>query len=563
LRWSCLIFASLPLALTAPEPIPILFEEITAKTKVNFVLRDFATPEKHQIETMVGGVAVLDYNNDDWPDIYFVNGAAQPSLEKTDASFYNRLYGNNGDGTFADVTLAAGVQGAGFATGAAAADYNNDGFTDLFLAGVNRNILYRNKGDGSFEDATKSSGLGHDASSQKPWSISAGWFDYDNDGDLDLFVVNYCRWTPDKEPSCTIGKSRTYCHPKHYAGLPNALYRNEGGGTFTDISDSSGIGAHIGKGMAVSFLDFNQDGRLDVFVTNDTVPNFLFRNDGKGKFSEVALQSGVAFNDDGRAVSSMGADSRDVDNDGREDIFVTANNNESFPLFRNLGKGLFLDITYPAEVGRQSMEYTGWSNGTFDFDNDGHKDLFAAAGSIDDNVEEFSHRKSRHRNLMLRNRGNGRFEDAGPRAGSDFQTAGRHRGAAFADFDRDGRMDVVVTRIGEPARIFRNSSSTRNHWLGLKLRGKRSNRQGLGAHVHIIGHSGGASGREQWNRVTTATGYASSSEPVVHFGMGADSSAKTIEIRWPSGAVQTMRDVTCDRYLVVNEADSPASSRAN
>lgn len=534
--------------LGAPEPASIQFENIAGRAGINFLLRDSATPAKHQIETMVGGVAVFDYNNDGRPDIYFVNSASQPSLQKTDASFYNRLYRNNADGTFTDVTLEAGVRGEGFTTGVAAADYDNDGFTDLFLAGVNRNILFRNRGDGAFEDVTQKAGLAHDPARRKPWSISAGWFDYDNDGRLDLFVVNYCVWIPDKEPPCTIAKTRTYCHPKYYEGLPNQLYRNNGDGTFTDVSRPTGIAAHIGKGMAASFLDFDLDGRLDVFVANDTVPNFLFRNEG-GRFREVGLRAGVAFNDDGRAVSSMGVDARDVDNDGREDLFVTANNNETFPLFRNLGKGLFSDVTYPSGIGRQTMAYTGWSNGAYDFDNDGHKDLFAACGSIDDNVEQFSHRKSGHPNLVLANLGDGRFLDAGARAGGDFRVASRRRGAAFGDFDGDGRVDVVVSRIGEPAELFRNISPARNHWLALRLRGRRSNRDAIGALIRVVGDSG----REQWNRVTTAVGYGSSSDRNVFFGMGRDATAKLIEVQWPSGARQTLEGVACDRYIAVDE----------
>jgi enediyne biosynthesis protein E4 len=257
----------------------------------------------------------------------------------------------------------------------------------------------------------------------------------------------------------------------------------------------------------------------------------------------------VAFNDDGRAVSSMGADARDIDNDGREDIFVTANNNETFPLFRGLGNGLFSDITYPSGVGRESMAYTGWSNGAFDFDNDGDKDLFAACGAIDDNVEEYSHRQSRHSNLVLTNVGEAKFVNATQRAGQDMQVAARHRGAAFGDFDADGRIDAVVTRIGEPARIFRNSSATTNQWIGIRLRGTRSNRQGLGATVRVTG----ASGRQQWNRVTTAVGYASSSDPALVFGMGQDKSARQIEIRWPGGSVQTLTGVACGKYITVTQ----------
>jgi hypothetical protein len=531
------------------QPDPITFENIAARSGVNFVLQNAATPERHQIEPMVSGVAVFDYNNDGKPDLYFVNGARQPQLDKPDASYYNRLYRNNGNGTFTDVTLGAGVRGEGFATGVAAADYDNDGWEDLFIAGVNRNILYRNRGDGTFEDVTATARLGHLAATRKPWSVSAGWFDYDNDGLLDLFVVNYCAWDPEREHACTIGTSHTYCHPKYYEGLPNNLYHNNGDGTFTDVSAASGVAAHIGKGMGLSFLDFDQDGRLDVFVANDTAPNFLFRNAGGGKFEEVALEAGVALNNDGRAVSSMGADSRDLDNDGREDLFVTANDGETFPLFRNLGHGLFADITYASGVGRQSRSLTGWSTGLFDFNNDGAKDLFAACGSIDDNVEEFSHRTSRQPNLVLANVGSARFLDVSAKAGSDFQPPARNRGAAFGDLDGDGRVDVVVSRIGERPAIFRNTSPSANHYLAIRLRGKRSNRDGLGAMVIVTG----ASGRRQWNRATTAAGYGSSSDRTVYFGMGSDTAAASVEVVWPSGARQTERNVACDRYLALVE----------
>jgi len=445
--------AWISLAGAAPQGVTITFEDIAGRAGVEFVLRNSATPARRQIEPMVSGVAIFDYNGDGKPDIYFVNGARQPQLDKPDPTYYNRLYRNNGDGSFTDVTLAAGVRGDGFATGVAAADYDNDGWEDLFIAGVNGNILFRNRGDGTFEDVTARAGLAGPAGVRKPWSVSAGWFDYDNDGRLDLFVVNYCAWDPEKEHACTIGSVRTYCHPKYYDGLPNNLYHNNGDGTFTDVSVRSGIAAHIGKGMAVSFLDFDGDGRLDAFVTNDTVPNYLFRNLGDGKFQEVALESGVAFNNDGRAVSSMGTDARDIDNDGREDLFVAANESETFPLFRNLGKGLFADITSGSGVGRQTRSSTGWSVGIFDFNNDGAKDLFAACGSIDDNVEEFSHRSSRQRNLLLANAGAGRFEDASALAGRDFQKAAWNRGAAFGDLDGDGRVDVVVSRIGERAAV--------------------------------------------------------------------------------------------------------------
>lgn len=538
----------LPSAPAGPDPIT--FQDVASHARVDFVLRNSATPERHQIETMVSGVAVFDYNNDGWPDIYFVNGARQPKLEKDGAAFYNRLYRNNCDGTFTDITLQAEVKGEGFATGVAAGDYDSDGFIDLFIAGVNRNILYRNRGDGTFEDVTARVGLAHNPDRRKPWSIAAGWFDYDSDGWLDLFVVNYCVWIPGKEPPCSVNGVRTYCSPKYYAGLPNSLYHNNGDGTFKDVSESSGIAAHIGKGMGVSFLDFDQDGRLDVLVTNDTYPNFLFRNEGGGRFREVALWAGLAFNEDGRALSSMGVDARDIDNDGREDVFIAALANETFPLFRSLGKGLFADITYISGLGRQTLTATGWSNGVFDLNNDGLKDLFVACSSIDDNTEMFSPRKSRQANMVLVNLGGGRFLDVSIRARADFQQMGFHRGVAFGDFDRDGRVDAVVSRIDERAELFRNTSTSGNHWLALRLRGHRSNRDGLGALVHVVG----SSGRGQWNRVTTSTGYGCASDRTVFFGLGKDAGAQSIEIEWPSGVRQRLENVAGDRYLTIEES---------
>jgi enediyne biosynthesis protein E4 len=553
MRWLAALFplACLAIALRGSgpsSPEAITFEDTAASAGINFVLRNAATPERHQIETMAGGVAIFDYNNDGRPDLYFVNGAPQPSLEKADPSWFNRLYRNNGDGTFTDVTTAAGVAGSGFDDGVAVADYDNDGWEDLFVAGVNRNILYRNRGDGTFADVTSRAALNPPPGAAKPWSVSAGWFDYDNDGRLDLFVVNYCKWVPEREPPCTIGKARTYCHPKYYEGLPNSLYHNNGDGTFTDVSISAGIAAHIGKGMGLSFLDFDRDGRIDVFVANDTTPNFLFRNLGNGRFRETATTAGVAFSDDGQAISSMGADARDFNNDGIEDLFITANESETFPLFRGLDRGIFADLTYASRTGAQTVRFTGWGAGIFDFNNDGLKDLFAAGGAIDDNVEEFAHRRSRQTNLLLANAGGNGFRNVSDTAGRDFQYAALHRGAAFGDLNGDGLVDIAVSRIGERPAIFRNTSHHGNHYLAVRLRGRRSNRDGIGALIHVRG----ASGRDQWNRVTTAVGYASSSERVAFFGMADDTTA-SVEVFWPSGVRQQARQTQCDRYLTLEE----------
>ncbi len=532
-----LFFLAVLLAPSATPPSP--FEDRTAHSGIGFVLRNSATPEKHQIETMAGGVAVFDYDNDGYPDIYFTNGAEQPSLAKSAPQYRNRLYRNRHDWTFEDVTAKAGVSGAGYNIGAAAGDYDNDGFTDLFVTGVNGNTLFHNRGDGTFEDVTRAAGLeSHD------WSVAAAWLDYDNDGRLDLFVVNYVKWNPAVEPFCgdPARGIRTYCHPRFYDPLPDRLYHNNGDGTFSDVSTASGIAAHPGKGMGVAIADYDHDGWLDIFVANDTLPNFLFHNEHDGRFREAALQAGVGLNDDGKALSSMGVDFRDLDNDGWEDLFITALFNETFPVFRNLGKGLFQDATYSTRAGILTMPVSGWSTGIFDFDNDGWKDVFVAAGDVQDNTESFSSRKSRQQNLLLLNDGSGAFRSA------FVGTPALHRGAAFGDFDRDGRVDAVVTRLNESPLLLRNIMGVDNHWIALQLIGTRSNRAGIGARVAL--RSGGLL---QVNRVTTSTGYASSSEAAVHFGLGRATRAESIEIEWPSGSRQTLSNISAGSYLTVRE----------
>lgn len=521
-----------------PDSPAVSFDDISTRSGLDAILRNSATPEKHQIETMPGGVAAFDFDGDGLVDIFLTNGARQPDLTKPDASWWNRLYRNRGNGRFEDVTAKSGLRGEGFSMGAAAGDFDNDGHPDLFVAGVRRNFLYRNRGDGTFEDVTAKAGI-----HGEPWSVAAGWFDYDGDGRLDLFVVNYVAWDPAHEQVCIDSRSgeRAHCHPKFYTGLPNTLYHNNGDGTFTDVSDASGIRAHVGKGMSAAFADYDGDGRIDIFVTNDTEPNFLFHNDGGGRFTETAVRAGVAFNDDGRAVSSMGVDFRDVDGDGRPDLFFTAVANETYPLYRNLGKGLFADITYRSRVGAATAKTTGWSAGIFDFDNDGRKDLFCANGDLNENAEALAQRPSRQANLVLVQRA-GTVFDAFP-----VGVAARYRGAAFADFDNDGRVDAVVTRLGERPLLLRNTSGGGNHWLGIQLEGVRANRDGIGALVKVT-----ADGVEQWNQVTSAVGYASSSELRVHFGLGASRRA-AVEVRWPGGAVQQVGDVDADRYVRVKE----------
>lgn len=518
--------------------------------RVPFVLRNSATPNKYQIEPMVAGLALFDYNNDGLLDIYFVNGASIPSLQKTGPQYFNRLYRNNGDGTFTDVTEQAGVRGEGYSMGVAGGDYDNDGWEDLYVVGVNRNQLLHNNHDGTFSDVTARAGLaGVDPERGKTWSICAAWLDYNNDGLLDLFVVDYCVWGLDKDPYCgsESRKLREYCHPSKFDPLPNTLYRNNGDGTFTDVSETSGIRPHLGKGMGVAIADYDDDGFTDVFVANDTTRNFLFHNERDGTFSEVGLTSGVAYNGDGSALSYMGADFRDVDNDGRPDIVVTAISNEMFSYFHNEGGGSFEDFTHSSLLGRQSMFMSGWSNGLFDFNNDGWKDLFAANSHVNDQIDQEMNVPFRQPNAVFANAG-GEFVNISAEAGADFQVAAAHRGAAFGDLDNDGRVDVVVSRFDAPAEIFRNVSDPGRHWLAVKLQGTKSNRDGIGAKLRLESASG-----VQYNHATTSVGYADSSDPRVHFGLGDDAIVKKLKIRWPSGVSQELGNVAVNQILTVVE----------
>ena len=530
---------------------PPQFKDVAVSSGLNFRLENSPTPSKHQIETMPGGVAVLDYNSDGLMDIYFTNGAESPSLRKNGPRFWNRLYRNDGDGKLADVTVRAGVQGVGYMMGAAAADYDNDGFPDLFVAGVDRNILYRNNGNGTFTDVSQKAGLDHPHPRYgRMWGIHGAWLDYDNDGWLDLLVVNYCIWDPKNEPYCGDVRPgyRTYCHPSKYGALPNQLFHNNRDGTFSDVSATSGIGNYLGKGMGAAVADFDGDGLIDIFVANDTEPNFLFRNKGNGKFEEIGAQTGVAFNQFGIPVSSMGVDFRDLNNDGRPDLFVTALSNEGFLLFRNAGTE-FEDIADQANLGLPSLPYSGWSNLIADFNNDGWKDLFSANGHAIDNIELTQSRTYRQRNSLFQNNGDGSFRDVSSEVGVDFQRVAAHRGAAIADFNNDGSLDIIVTALGERPELFHNIPTGAGHWLLVRLIGRRSNRDGIGAILRVET----SDGRTFWNHATTSVGFASSSDPRVHFGLGQSSFIKTLEILWPSGKRQKLENIKPDRILVIEE----------
>jgi hypothetical protein len=528
----------------------IQFEDVTATSGIDFILQNGGTGHSYQPEIMLGGVAAFDVDSDGCTDVFFTNGGTFPSGEKTGPEYHNRLYRNLCDGTFADITMKAGLQGTGYSIGVGAADYDNDGFPDLIVTGLHGSTLYRNRGDGTFEDVTKRAGLGvHDPKYGTMWGISAGWFDYDNDGYLDLFIANYVAWSVETEQACSLSGAAYFCHPRVYKGLPNQLFRNNHDGTFKDVSESSGVRDSIGKAMGIAFGDFNADGRIDVFVANDSVPNFLFENLGGGKFKEVAAHSGVAYLTNGNAVASMGADFRDADDDGREDIAVTAMYFDTFPLFRNKGRPhYFSDDTIPSGIALATRTLTGWGVGLYDFDNDGRKDLFYACSHFPGSTP-FVKQPAAIPNRVMRNAGSGYFEDVTEIAGSSIQQPALYHGAAFADFDNDGRVDVVVSAVNGSARLFRNVSPTTGRWLGLQLKGKSSNGAGIGSAVKVTLPTGAV----KYNRATTAVGYASSSEAIVRFGLGPYERASTVEVRWPSGRIQVLHDVPANRVIVIDE----------
>jgi hypothetical protein len=527
----------------------IEFQDIIASSKIRFILKNSVTPQHYTIETMTGGVAVFDYNNDGLLDIFFTNGAPLPSMEKTDASYSNRLFRNNGDGTFTDVTESAGLKGLGYSMGVAAADYDNDGFVDLFVTGVNRNQLFHNNGNGTFTDVTEKAGVGGVIPKYgKTWSVAAGWFDYNNDGNLDLFVVNYVDYNIATAARWNVRGLPAYCSPVGYQGTPDILYRNNGDGTFTDVSEQSHISQYIGKGMGVSFADYDDDGFTDIFVSNDTFQNYLLHNNGDGTFTESALLAGVAYNANGRAMAGMGTDFRDIDNDGKPDIFETSMFGDSFPLYRNLGGGLFEDVSGAAGLTQITSRITAWGTGIFDFDNDSNKDIFTANAAILDNSMELDHRPYAMPNGLFRNRGNLTFEDLSTKAGAGFATPMPHRGAAFGDLNNDGKIDIVVAVLNGSPQILMNRSENKNHWIILNLVGTKSNRDGLGTKVKVTTSHG-----SQYNEATTAVGYNSSSDKRVHFGLGDSTVIDKIELAWPSGIKQVLTNIKPDRILTVTE----------
>ena len=531
------------LAATVGDSAPIL--ELKPARGVDFVLQNSPTPQKYLIETMPGGVALLDYDNDGLLDIFLVNGGsihspmpATENFERHDPRYWNRLYHQNRDGSFTDVTEKSGLENAGdgnYGMGVAVGDYDNDGYPDLYVTSYGKNILYHNTGNGTFTDVTAKAGVAGGG-----WSVSAGFFDYDNDGKLDLFVTRYMEWDTQHSKDCG-GNFHTYCPPGEFPRTTNILYHNRGDDTFEDVSERSGIAAKKGRGLGVAFADYDGDGFTDIFVANDGMQQYLFHNNGNGTFTEAGLEAGAALNLDGGPLSGMGVVFQDYDNDGRSDIIVTTLPRQKYAVFHNDGHGLFSDRGLQTGVTMLSGVTSGWGVGLEDFDNAGRKDLFVTQGHVLDNVEKIDPSLHyREPTLLALNRGD-RFEPVNP--GTEALVAGR--GAAFGDLNNDGWIDAVTTVLGDHPQVFMNRAENHAgmHWLTITLRGTRSNRDGLGARVQVNG---------QTRFATTAGSYASASDKRLHFGLGTAKTAN-VEIFWPSGIHQVLNAVAADQFLEVRE----------
>lgn len=503
---------------------------------------------------MGGGVALLDYDNDGRLDIFFTNGARledpmpkNGAPNKDDAGYWNRLYRQKADGTFEDVTAKAGVRGEGYSMGVAVGDFDNDGWVDMFVTGYGVGHLYRNKGNGTFEETAGKVGI-----LVTGWATSAAFLDYDRDGRLDLFVARYLEW--DFERGATYcGERRegyrAYCHPDNFKGASNLLFHQRADGSFEDATQRAGIAAAIGKGLGVSIADFDDDGWPDIYVANDSVMQFLFQNLKNGTFEETALLAGAAYDENGKTFAGMGVDAADYDNDGKIDLMITALSNETYPLFRGHGDLSFTHVTTSAGVGQHTLLYSGWGARLLDLDNDGLRDIFVAQGHVLDTIEKsFSYLKYRQAPLFLRQTPQHKFVNVSASAGEPFNIPLAARGAASGDLDNDGDPDLVINALNGPPVVFKNNG-TKNHWIGLSLRGKKSNRLALGARVSIVDDRGGRTIFD----VTTSSSYLSANDPRIIAGLGAVGAVSSLQIQWPSGVTQRLSKLPVDRYHNVEE----------
>ena len=530
--------------------MPARFADITEKAGVHFLHQAPHTSRKYLIETMGSGVALFDCDNDGRLDLYLVNGAPYSDPEpkgsipqKTGPQYWNRMYHQKPDGTFEDITEKAGLQGVGYGMGVAVADYDNDGYEDVFVTAYGGNRLYHNNGDCTFTDVTEKAGVGGSG-----WSTSATWVDLDNDGLLDLVVDRYVVWDWE-DVWCGEHREgyRAYCHPDVFQPISMLVYHNDGNGHFTEISHKLELDKPA-KALGIAIADYDRDGRIDLFIANDSAPEFLFHQKTDGRFEEVGLESEVAVNADGQTYAGMGIDFADYDNDGWPDLVVTDLANQKYASYRNQGDSTFDYASIQNGIGAITLLHSGWSMRLIDYDNDGWKDLLIAQGHDLDTVEKTSpNLHYREPMMLLRNTGK-KFVDVSSISGDVFKDPWVGRGMAIGDIDNDGRIDAVVTTNGGPAHILLNKTATANHWITLRLTGHKSNRDGIGAVVKLTTQYG-----SQWVTATTSSGYLSASDPRVHFGMGDSPIADSIEIRWPSGIIQTLTKVKGDRQIQVDE----------
>ena len=562
-QWEVRVASAILIGLTALLPIEgrqkvasakkIQFVDVTAAAKITWQHDNLATPEKYLIETMSGGGAFLDYDNDGWLDIYLVNSGGTP-YHKPKSPIRNALYRNNHDGTFTDMTEKAGVPGKGFGMGVAVGDYDNDGFVDIYVTNFGPNILYRNKGDGTFADVTAKAGVG-----DPRWGTSAAFFDYDNDGRLDLFVCNYLDWDFDKNVSCGESRPgyRAYCHPDIFKGISNVLYHNNGDGTFTDVSEKAGVASTEGKGLGVVAADYNDDGLMDIYVANDAVRNFLFKNDGGGKFTDIALLAEAAYGLNAKPESGMGTDFGDYDGDGQLDLFVTNIDLEPNRLHRNNGDDTFTDVTVQAGLGEMALLYSGFGTRFVDYDNDGDLDIFVTNGHPLDNVHLFRDGVTYAEDPFLLQNTNGVFRNVAAELGEVMKRRYAGRGLAVGDYDNDGDADFLLINGGQPPVLIRNDGGNKNNWIGLKLIGTKSNRDGVGAKVKVTA--------DKFTAVRTIAGgssYCSAHDLRVVIGLGERQKIDLIEVRWPSGIVDRIAAPSINRYIELKEGSTKRDGKS-
>ena len=546
LPWAAAVVLGCSCALAAEEPrCPIQLKDVTKATRIAFKHFDGSSGRRYIMETVSGGLALFDYDGDGDVDIYFLNGAPLPGV-KVKRPPRNALYRNDGNWTFTDVTAKAGLGDTGYGLGVAVGDYDNDGDPDIYLNNYGPNVLYRNNGDGTFTDVTKRAGV------KGAHTVGAGacFLDMDGDGDLDLYVANYLEFSARTHEKAQTVSSRAYAvTPRHYRPVPDILYRNNGDGTFTDVSAASGIGAHAGWGMGMVCADYDNDGDTDIFVANDVSVNFLFQNDGKGTFKEVALVSGVAYDFGGLEQGSMGVDCADYNNDGRLDFYVTTYQNQQTALYKNFGKGTFEDVITMSRAGAGTVSIVSWGNGFVDFDNDGDRDIFVACGHLQDKIETYDDTTTYHTpNMLKMNTGKGRFVDVSGKCGDGLAVKLSSRGAAFGDLDNDGDIDAVILNSRCEPTILRNDSPRGNHWLQVRLKGTKTNRDGVGARVKVV-----AGDLTQIAEVHSGRGYQSHYGTRLHFGLGKRNRIDRIEVRWIGGGVDVLKNVAADRLLTITE----------